>query len=319
MDSELDKVLAKAKKVRTSTSTKIRISTGSNSTDYSTSKNENATECIPNNSKKKNAESYENTSTHTQILPPPPPSTADTLSSPAKPNTQTNDNYKQKNIRLTLPKSENSMRARYLQQLHGRLDLSKIFNIRSSLLKQIGGEDSKTNNSSNENNHAPSKDTMNDSYSHLASFLQAMGVARKKQIPEHVMIASSTKFSPLLSINGDSLDTFIVSIASRPTADQQVWQELHQVGYSKTDKDKHCMACNLQMIAQKRLIPELCLSLNIINSNTNESNDIIHVDGIYTKQHLKDILLVYRLTESMLKRGGMGMVRIATSVKQDID
>ena len=57
---------------------------------------QNAFQIIP---KKKSSESYENTSTHTQILPPPPPSTADTLSSPAKPNTQTNDNYKQKNIR----------------------------------------------------------------------------------------------------------------------------------------------------------------------------------------------------------------------------
>ena len=204
--------------------------------------------------------------------------------------------------------------------MHGRLDLSKIAEARSCFLNSCAPpaeteldttnhtqqqEDTEEATTFNEKNTSIRK----ESHAHLTLFLKAMSVAKQDPVPHYVQASVATTTSllpPTLSIDGDSLDTFIVSIAARPTADQQVWQELHQVGHAKTEKDRLFIAHALQKIAAQRLIPELkAQSFAVVH--TRES-------GRETDDKARDMLLLYRLTESMLNRKGKQMVRIAAAV-----
>ena len=122
-------------------------------------------------------------------------------------------------------------------------------------------------------------------------------------------------------MKGHPLDTFMVSIAARPTADRHVWKELHQVGHAKTTDDHLWMEQKLQHIAQTQLLPELHSLVKVVNrtNSVNSVHDGSRINdekngesgGTGEQRQVKEMLLLYRLTESMLKRKGKKMVRIA--------
>ena len=152
----------------------------------------------------------------------------------------------------------------------------------------------------------------------MTSFLHAMGVAREKVVPEHVGRcavnydrkdgdACSTSICASLSLNGAPLDKYIISVATRPTADRQVWRELIQVGRCKTETDHAYINSTLQRIARAHLVPEL----------QRAKHDVLALHGKqHDSSHVRRLLFLYRLTDSMLHHSGQRMVRVGSISSQ---
>ena len=298
MDSELDKVLAKARRVRT-------------------------------------GEQKVKSESESPPPPPPPPlpMPSNTSNKSSHNNHDNNNNNSTINsaslppLKLIVPKSENSKRARYLQQLHGRIDLIKIYTARDRFVQNINNTNTTqdTDNATNtttsattDTNSTPT--TQLQSQQHMKSFLNAISIARKNPVPEYVGVpqCATTSKVPMKSMGGDSLDTYITSIASRPVAEHQLWNELHEVGKNKRTEDQINIENKLQKIATRLLLPTLQHAKQIVmhardaskeTEETSTKNDV--------PEKVRTMLLLYRLTESMLYRRGQRMVRIGSVVDED--
>lgn len=297
MDSGLDKILSKARRVRTTGTNQAAI--------------KSETKPTPKSSSSNTASSASTASATTAARPPITGTTRTTAAA----------------VRLTLPKSENSKRARFLQQLHGRMDMSNVAKARSSFLVAMSDAASRSGEvneavdaavdeavDEEEDEEEGARTIRLQSSQHLSMFLSAMSVARQQKVPDRVQHRTHHHRPGITAttLSGSPLDDYVASVAAHPTSEKQAFIELRQVGYGKTEMDHLYFEKLLQEIAMERLVPVLRTFHTSVVAGSQAGSQAGGQD-----EQLRAMLLLYRLTESMLKRKGIQMIRVGMVTEEN--
>jgi hypothetical protein len=237
-------------------------------------------------------------------------------------------------VALKLTRSETTKRARFLQKMHGQIDLAHIAAARDAYVFS--------------ERHVPTaaesipacviappppppppppplpphieEETINLGLAHLENFLGALAQA-EPVVPTTLAMAETPRIravGPVHAHNGHifaqdfgmlrfgetMLDKYLFGVVAGPDSDLSIWQELRQVGHQQAIDMTLELERALSEIARAELLPglaELCHDSALLDAG---------VDATIANGRLRDLLLLYRLADSLVTRRGLSFLRV---------
>ena len=330
MDSELDRVLAKAKRVRIQTDAsssgiatrnrsdkKVRKTPGSRKSKQhsksSTEANNRAETRKRSATGKTRVRKAGDTTTSTPTVPQSFMST-----SPIIPQRNSVNSSNLHPVELKLMKTEATKRSRYLQKLHGQIDLGEIRAAKTSFIGCLKFQAPLVKGYPEVRRHQGNiaSDVDHLGQHHLESFLAALdnsdiNESRQDKVLDNDTTTDVLAEDCLLDMPGSGvfhhfgivsygetmLDQYLFGVLSAPSDDMLVWQELRQVSLQQSSGLSVQIESALDRIARVTILPCLSRLFSDITESGNSARS-------------QDLLVLYRLVDSLANRKGLSFLRV---------